>query len=157
LYNPPYNIYAKNYRPFLTLVKSQSNLHINFQSSCWSPVLQHKTSQSKFLFRGLHFIFYVCYIIRIKRKQWEDRCKFGFRFMVFNVTFNNISVISWRSVLLVEETGVPLLPGEKHCQALSHNVVSSTPPHEWQCSKFPIVNDRVADKKKFLSDIGSCK
>jgi hypothetical protein len=29
------------------------------------------------------------------------------RFIVFNVTFNNISVISWRSVLLVEETGVP--------------------------------------------------
>jgi len=27
-------------------------------------------------------------------------------FMVFNVTFNNISVISWRSVLLVEETRV---------------------------------------------------
>ena len=24
--------------------------------------------------------------------------------MVFNATFNNISVISWRSVLLVEET-----------------------------------------------------
>ena len=28
-------------------------------------------------------------------------------FMVFNATFNNISVISWRSVLLVVETGVP--------------------------------------------------
>jgi hypothetical protein len=27
--------------------------------------------------------------------------------MVFNATFNNISDISWRSVLLVEETGVP--------------------------------------------------
>ena len=26
--------------------------------------------------------------------------------MVFNATFNNISVVSWRSVLLVEETGV---------------------------------------------------
>jgi hypothetical protein len=26
--------------------------------------------------------------------------------MVFNATFNNISVISWWSVLLVEETGV---------------------------------------------------
>jgi hypothetical protein len=25
--------------------------------------------------------------------------------MVFNATFNNISAISWRSVLLVEETG----------------------------------------------------
>jgi len=28
-------------------------------------------------------------------------------FMVFNATVNNISAISWRSVLLVEETGVP--------------------------------------------------
>jgi hypothetical protein len=27
--------------------------------------------------------------------------------MVFNATFNNISVISWMSVLLVEETRVP--------------------------------------------------
>jgi hypothetical protein len=31
--------------------------------------------------------------------------------MVFNATFNNILVISWKSVLLVEETGVP---GENH-------------------------------------------
>jgi hypothetical protein len=30
---------------------------------------------------------------------------------VFNATFNNISVISWRSVLLVEEIGEP---GENH-------------------------------------------
>jgi len=29
------------------------------------------------------------------------------RVMVFNATCNNISVISWWSVLLVEETGVP--------------------------------------------------
>ena len=29
------------------------------------------------------------------------------RVMVFNVTFNNISAISWRSVLLVEETEAP--------------------------------------------------
>ena len=50
--------------------------------------------------------------------------------MVFNDTFNNISVISWSSVLLLEETGVP---GEKprsvanDWQSLSQNVVSSTP------------------------------
>ena len=31
--------------------------------------------------------------------------------MVFNTTFNNISAILWRSVLLVEETRVP---GENH-------------------------------------------
>jgi hypothetical protein len=47
--------------------------------------------------------------------------------MVFNVTFNNISVILWRSVLLLEATGVP---GENHWQTLSHNVISSTPRHE---------------------------
>jgi len=38
-------------------------------------------------------------------------------FMVFNATFNNISVISWRSVLLVEETGVPR---ENHWPVASH-------------------------------------
>jgi len=27
--------------------------------------------------------------------------------MLFNATFKNILVISWRTVLLVEETGVP--------------------------------------------------
>ena len=36
--------------------------------------------------------------------------------MVFNDTFNNISVISWRPVLLVEETG---LPGENHRPVVS--------------------------------------
>ena len=52
------------------------------------------------------------------------------RVMVFNTTFNNISVISWWSVLLVEETGVPEenhWTATNHCQTLSHNVVKSTP------------------------------
>ena len=46
--------------------------------------------------------------------------------MVFNATFNTISVISWRSVLLVEETRVPgkkHRPVTSHWQTLSHNVV----------------------------------
>jgi hypothetical protein len=54
--------------------------------------------------------------------------------MVLNATFNNISVISWWSVLLVEETGVPgdnHRPVASHWQTLSHNVVSSRPRHEW--------------------------
>ena len=37
--------------------------------------------------------------------------------MVFNTTFNNISFISWWSVLLVEETGVS---GENHRPVASH-------------------------------------
>ena len=36
---------------------------------------------------------------------------FIFYFWCFNATFSNISAISWRPVLVVEETGVP---GENH-------------------------------------------
>jgi len=39
------------------------------------------------------------------------------RVMVFNATFNNISAISWLSVLLAEETRVP---GENHRHVASH-------------------------------------
>jgi len=46
--------------------------------------------------------------------------------MVFNATFNNISVISWRSVLLVEKTTNLLQVTDK----LYHNVVLSTPHYE---------------------------
>ena len=53
--------------------------------------------------------------------------------MALNYTFNNTSVISWRYVLLVEET---VVPGENHClvashrHTLSHNVVSRTLGHK---------------------------
>ena len=40
-----------------------------------------------------------------------------YRVMVLNATFYNISVISWRSVLFVEETGVS---GENHHPVASH-------------------------------------
>jgi hypothetical protein len=39
------------------------------------------------------------------------------RFIVLNATFNNISAITWRSVLMVEETGVPR---ENHRPAARH-------------------------------------
>ena len=50
--------------------------------------------------------------------------------MVYKATFNNISVISWPSVLLVEESGENHRPAAGHSQNLSYNVVSSTPRHE---------------------------
>ena len=40
------------------------------------------------------------------------------------MVFNNISVISWRSVLLVEESGENHRPVVSHWQILSHNVVT---------------------------------
>ena len=37
--------------------------------------------------------------------------------MVFNATFNNISAISWRSILFMEEAGGPV---ENHRPVASH-------------------------------------
>jgi hypothetical protein len=60
---------------------------------------------------------------------------FSVRFGIYlwfkeTATFNNISAMSWRSVLLVEETEVPAKkhrPAASHWQTLSQSVVSSTP------------------------------
>jgi len=52
-----------------------------------------------------------------------EEYRFRDRDMVLNATLNNILAISWRSVLLVEETG----ENHPHWESLSHNVVSSTP------------------------------
>jgi hypothetical protein len=54
--------------------------------------------------------------------------------MMFPATFNNISDISWRSVLLEEETGVSgedPIPAASHWQIVLHNVVSSTSRLSW--------------------------
>ena len=77
--------------------------------------------------------------------------------MVFNANFNNISVVSWRSVLLVEETGVP---GENHrlvtshWQTLSHNVVSSTPCHN-EVRTFNFCGDSDGPISRYCRHYGS--
>jgi hypothetical protein len=54
---------------------------------------------------------YDIYIIELTILRVRVRVK------MFNATFNNISAISWPSVILVEETEVS---GEKHRPAASH-------------------------------------
>jgi hypothetical protein len=49
--------------------------------------------------------------------EYSDQIWFRFEFMVLHATLNNISVISWKSVLLVKETGEP---GENHRPVASH-------------------------------------
>jgi hypothetical protein len=50
--------------------------------------------------------------ITLGTHQQIPECLFGWVWvMVFNTAFNNISVISWQSVLLMEEIGVS---GENH-------------------------------------------
>ena len=75
---------------------------------------------------------------RLRLKLYDKRDDYDFNFadlmftvclLVLNATFNNISAISWRSVLLVEETGGPgenYRPVASHWQTLSHYVVHHT-------------------------------
>ena len=50
-------------------------------------------------------------------KNCVNMYTFRVRDMMFNATFNNISGISWWTVLLVDVNGVP---GENHRPAASH-------------------------------------
>ena len=68
--------------------------------------------------------------MHVQEEQLEDTKGVTVWFMVLNAAFNKASIISWRAVLLVEETGVlekNPRPAENHRQTLSHNVVSRTP------------------------------
>jgi len=66
--------------------------------------------------------------------------------MVFSATFNNISFISWQSVLLVEETGGP---GENHQPVKLYHIMLYTSP--W--SRFELTTSVVIG----TDCIGSCK
>ena len=60
------------------------------------------------------FVIHVYYSTH-HRVQWLGTT--GLVHGVFNATFNNISVISWQSVLIVKE---PRVPGEKHRPVAGH-------------------------------------
>jgi hypothetical protein len=76
--------------------------------------------------------------------------------MVFNATFNNISFISWWSVLLVEETRGP---GENHWpvaslwQTLSHNVVHFA---LIEIRTYNISGDRAGNTRKCTCEYYGC-
>jgi hypothetical protein len=57
---------------------------------------------------------YAATVLQLNESQLISFLMIG---VVFNATFINISVISWRSFLLVEETGVP---EENHRPVASH-------------------------------------
>ena len=56
--------------------------------------------------------------------------------LVLNATFNNFSAMSWRSVLLVEETGENHQSVASHWQSLSQGWTGS-----WRVSSYPLLQD----------------
>ena len=94
--------------------------HITFLRS-QLPEFPHPSHNAPFSWqKGWHYkeVGEYCIIhIQLHSKSSKDYFLFGF--MVFNATFNNISVISWRSVLLLEETGENHWPAASHSHTLS--------------------------------------
>ena len=113
-----------------------SMVHIDIPNTYTWPLTflawyMHFTDEYKYDFNILIIAYLRNLMIDILRTFvfFGDNQRVRVRVMVFNATGNNISVISWWSVLLVEETGVPRenhRPAVGHWQTLSHNVVSST-------------------------------
>ena len=116
-----------------SLAHLSQRVHIGLQQLNWTPTLHPRytaTFWSKLCFGdrwGWRYIEAdITYRLHGLRKfgffnliTTEDgRLKgLGVRVIVFNATYNNISVITWQSVLLVEEIAVP---GENHWQTWSH-------------------------------------
>jgi hypothetical protein len=71
----------------------------------------HKNEEKKpfSIFHPLTFISNIYMLFINNNKQNLE--SHNYRVMVFKLTFNNISVISWWSILLVDETRIP---GENH-------------------------------------------
>jgi hypothetical protein len=110
---PQFNTLAQTLSHFITSVI----LHFTDLLKIWRSILTYEIYFYMAQYNGL-FCFTCTFVTLLL-------CLFVC-LMVFNATFNNISAISWCSVLLVEETGGPRenhWPVASQWQTLSHNVV----------------------------------
>jgi len=65
------------------------------------------------------------------------------RFMVFNAIFNNISLISWRSVLLVEKIG-----GPRRKPVTSHTMLYTSPWSRFELTSSVVIGTDCIDSCK---------
>ena len=75
-----------------------AHLHITINKQIWfieSPMFN-------FIFRLTNSLYVARTLLIIKHGKIKIQVMVGARVMVFNGTFHNISVISWRSVLLMD-------------------------------------------------------
>jgi hypothetical protein len=79
-------------------------------------LLSTATCTQKFYNRDTQVVC-IKYTLPLTRIELTALVEVRVRFIVLNATFNNISAISWRSVLMVAEKGVPR---ENNGSAASH-------------------------------------
>ena len=102
----------------------ENKLSSNWQQSWWTK-LKIMTLQS---INNYHPVWWLTsYILYLLNIDWMNYMYFLIYlvclFDVFNATFNNVSVILWWSVLLVEDPGENHRSVANHWQTLSQNVV----------------------------------
>jgi hypothetical protein len=98
------------------------------------PITTNVVTSNLARVRGTHYVHYVIKFVR-SNSFWV-----GFMVMVLNTNFNNSSAISWWSVLLVEETGVP---GENHGpDKLDHIMYIMSTPHPSEIRSHNVSCDR---------------
>jgi hypothetical protein len=110
-------------------IKTQATLHLSFVSLLCIYVIGIWTLHDPG--KGANSRFFVVWYRYHKGFGFVSLC---FNNTVFTAAVNNISAISRRSVLLVEETGVPganHLPVASYWHTLSHDVVSNAPRLKW--------------------------
>jgi len=101
-----FNVAALNTHNHLIHLLTQFVLFTNIVDECHTLSSCRSTCSNRWCFVWVHvqtftsfdIVCYRCYLVYLY-------CGWLVWFMMFNTTFNNISAISWRSVLLVAETG----------------------------------------------------
>jgi hypothetical protein len=102
-------------------VPAGNRLKLVYRARCW---LTRQCATHVINPQDIHMTVLFIYCLRSTFNFQFSKIRFCCTGMVFNVTFNNISVISGRSVLLVEKTvvsGENHSPAASHWQTLSHN------------------------------------
>ena len=126
IYNTGRNWHMYHDKAVIEIYNTVKSCHI-FKYDCDS-MLSRIASNIKMIMILSSYLFVDQCIVSLKSHMKLTYC-LGW-FMVFNATFNNISVILWWSVLLMEETGENQWPVASHWQTSSNNVISSTSCHE---------------------------
>jgi hypothetical protein len=119
--------YARQRTTQVTINDSRDSVTVSDRLTAVSINIFSVTKDIKLILKKYMFAFLMGVISLWLGQRYLLSCLFVC-LMVFNAIFNNISVISWRSVLLVEETGVPRenhRPAASYWKTLSHNVAQS--------------------------------
>ena len=94
---------------YFTRRKIEINIYYNNLSEVLNvTIFKHCTSGSLLHLVYWSYHFSITLNLYDVFRRFINKLKVVGWFMVLNATFNNISGLSWRSVLLVEETGVPV-------------------------------------------------